>query len=433
MITRIFSRTAILVLLAFTSLRAAPDDTDLRLAIILTRHGVRTPLQSNEVLNRLSAQPWPDWGLPPGELTPHGYRQMVLLGKYYRDRYVAAGLITGKSDADLAVMYFDADNDARTIASAKALAEGLVPGTHPAIRSLPAGQVDALYRPAQVPVGHPDRELAAAAVRGEVGGDGANLDRAYATALADLREVLYGPSRTPPAGKDLDLMQPTRVVPGTGDGTAQMTGAFNAASRVVEAMLLSYAEGRPMSDVGWGRVSPEKLTEFIGIQTAKFRLNSGTFTPAQIQGSNLASHLLDTLDQATSGAARRGAFGSPNTRLMIIAGHDTNIVNLAGMLGLHWTVAGTQDNTPLPGGALVFELRRHRGNGQFEVSVLYVAQTLEQTRNLEALSLEHPPALAPTFIPECSTAEPGYPAPLEKFEAVMRRVIDPAFVAPLNN
>ncbi|HEY4299426.1 MAG TPA: histidine-type phosphatase, partial [Candidatus Didemnitutus sp.] len=92
-----FRRCCLLLVLIAGPFARAADDTDLRLAIILTRHGVRTPLQTNEVLDRYSGQPWPAWTLAPGMLTDHGYRQMVLMGQYYRDRYVAAGLLTGQA------------------------------------------------------------------------------------------------------------------------------------------------------------------------------------------------------------------------------------------------------------------------------------------------------------------------------------------------
>ncbi|HEY4300441.1 MAG TPA: histidine-type phosphatase [Candidatus Didemnitutus sp.] len=423
----------LLFVLVLLPVAHSAEDTDLRLAIVLTRHGVRTPLQANEELDRYSGKPWPAWSLPPGMLTAHGYRQMVLMGEYYRDRYVAAGLLSGHADLDREVVYFNADNDARTIASAQGIAEGLMPGEKVAVAALPQGTVDPLYRPAQVPVGNPDRQLAAAAVLGSVGGDGANVDRTWAPTLHDLRRVVYGPDGKLPPGRDPGLDRPTQILPGAGDGTVRLAGGMSVARHVIETMILEYEDGHPMDEVGWGRVSPAMLAEFTALHAATFQLSSGMFTAAQIQGSNLVSHILETIDQAVSGQPRTGAFGTPRSRLVILAGHDTNIVNVAGMLGLHWIIPGSGDNCPLPGGSLIFELRQHRRDGRYEVRVLYVAQTLEQGRDLEPLSNAHPPALAATFIPDCSSAEPGYPAPLDRFEALLRRVINPEFVAPLAN
>ncbi|MFX6702233.1 hypothetical protein ABTH29_20255, partial [Acinetobacter baumannii] len=33
----------------------------------------------------------------------------------------------------------------------------------------------------------------------------------------------------------------------------------------------------------------------------------------------------------------------------LIAGHDTNVANLAGVLGLHWNVPGIAADDPVPG------------------------------------------------------------------------------------
>ncbi|KGT85861.1 6-phytase, partial [Xanthomonas vasicola] len=46
--------------------------TQVRLTIVLVRHGIRAPTQSSSELDRYSAQPWPRWPVAPGRLTPHG-------------------------------------------------------------------------------------------------------------------------------------------------------------------------------------------------------------------------------------------------------------------------------------------------------------------------------------------------------------------------
>lgn len=410
---------------------AADDPDELRLAIVVTRHGVRSPLQANEQLNRFSLQPWPQWPVAPGILTQHGYDEMVLMGKYYRDRYVAAGLLTGTTADDAPAVYFNADNDERTITTAKAIAAGLIPGATPEVIALPKGKIDPIYRPAQVPVGHPDKDLAVAAALGRVGGDARRLDEGCSAAFAELRRVLYGPTGVIPAEMDHALASPSRLAPGTGDHTVRIIGGIDTAHTLIDALLLEYTEGMPMVDVGWGRLSREQLTQILELHALSFDLTAATFTAARIQGSNLAAHLRDTLDQAVAGAPRAGAFASPKSKVVVLVGHDTNILNLAGMLGLNWRLPGAQLDPVLPGGALVLELRRHRSDGRYYVNLVYLSQTLDQTRTLEPLTLDHPPALAPIFVPGCSENRPDFGAPLEQFEATLQRVIDPAFVTVL--
>jgi len=412
---------------------AAPDDGDLRLVVMLTRHGVRSPLQPNAELDKYSAQPWPQWPVAPGVLTAHGNQQMVLMGQFYRELYGSQGLLAGRTEEDLSRIFFRADNDQRTIATAQALAAGLIPTAVPKVDARPEGQTDPLFRTVQVPVGNPDRPLGVAAVLGRLGGNPALIDEECRPAIQALAHVLYGPTGAPAAGPAAYPGPGTTVQPGHGDHTAELTGTMSLSLRLTDALLLEYAEGMPMSEVGWGRLTPEGLTQLLQLHSQYFNLSSGTFYPAQAQSSDLMDHILRTMDQAVTGQAQPGAFGNPAQRLVILVGHDTNIINVGGILGLNWRLPGTQLNPVLPGGALIFELRQHRRDGQYFVRTLYVSQTLLQTRTLEPLSLKNPPAVAPIFVPECSGTGPGFEAPLERFRAVLRRVIDPNFVVPTSS
>src|SRR4029077_4359369 len=61
----------------------------LKMVVILTRHGVRSPTGAANVKD-----PWPklqpDWGVDCcGDLTPTGKQLVRLMGTYYRDYYAA--------------------------------------------------------------------------------------------------------------------------------------------------------------------------------------------------------------------------------------------------------------------------------------------------------------------------------------------------------
>jgi 4-phytase / acid phosphatase len=105
-------------------------------------------------------------------------------------------------------------------------------------------------------------------------------------------------------------------------------------------------------------------------------------------------------------------------------------VPLAGLLDIDWAVPGAPQSPFLPGGALIFELRHRPSDGQFLVRTRYVSPTIEQNRAALPFTLEQPPATAAIFVPDCSTAGPGYDAPLALFAAHVRAVIDPKLVVP---
>jgi 4-phytase / acid phosphatase len=151
---------------------------------------------------------------------------------------------------------------------------------------------------------------------------------------------------------------------------------------------------------------------------------------ARAQASNLLSHILKAMEQAVSGRAVPGALGQPDGRALVIVGHDTNISNVAGTLGLSWLIGGYQrDDTP-PGGALVFELWRDPVSRDFSVRTYYITQTPEQMHKATPLTLDSPPARAPIFLPGCSTAGEGLACGWEAFQHTIEAAIDPAFVKP---
>src|SRR5215211_625243 len=60
--------------------------------VVLSRHGVRSPIAAHTALATLAADTWPAWPVPSGHLTPRGAELAKLLGAYYREYYTAQGI-----------------------------------------------------------------------------------------------------------------------------------------------------------------------------------------------------------------------------------------------------------------------------------------------------------------------------------------------------
>jgi 4-phytase/acid phosphatase len=117
--------------------------------------------------------------------------------------------------------------------------------------------------------------------------------------------------------------------------------------------------------------------------------------------------------------------GQPGGALAILAGHDTNLSNLSGILDLRWRVPEhAPDDTP-PESALVFSLWR-AGGGWF-VKVEFVTPSLDQMRRLEPLTLDSPPFRAQVAIPACASPRTDGSCPWPAFRAAMQKAIDPRF------
>ncbi|HEY3756098.1 MAG TPA: histidine-type phosphatase [Opitutaceae bacterium] len=400
----------------------------LELVVILGRHGVRSPLQSPELLGEYSADAWPKWPVAPGYLTAHGSAEERALGVFFHDRYVADGLLSGQAPVDAPAITLRSDNDQRTVESARMLGEALAPNEDLRLIHPPAGQIDPLFGIALDPSIHADKQYLAAAVLGRMGNDPHAIIRSHQAAYENLERILF-PQGPVPANK-LDLLKlDVAVLPGEGPSVVSISGAFGNGIRLTDALELEYCEGLPMDQVGWGRLNLSELQQLMVLHSLYFDFTEKTYPCAQVKASNLARHLIETFDQAVQRSAVPGAIGPANQKVLVLLGHDTNLINLAGLLNIDWILPGSELDCVLPGGSLVMELRRDDQGKQW-VRIEYVSETMQQLHDGTRVSLANPPGIAPIFIPSCSTNTPGYDAPLEAVEAKLNAAIDPRYVRP---
>jgi 4-phytase/acid phosphatase len=411
---------------------AAPD-AHLELVIVLSRHGVRSPLTAQADLDKFSAAPWPIWEVAPGILTAHGYQLMKMFGAWDRTKFASEGLFAPSGCADAEHVTIVADTDERTRETGKALSEGMFPGCTISVHSQPDGVTDPLFSPRKANAGNPDPALAAAAIAGRIGGDPANLTETYHSQLAALDRILSGCGHVPPNPHRTSIFDvPAGPKAGSGDSPFEARGPVFTSSTLVENLLLEYTQGMSDADSGWGCVDGPTLRFVMQANIAAWNYHDRTPAIARTNASNLLEHIRATLEervvgQRATGKSVPGALGKPGDRLVILVGHDSNIVAVAGALGIDWVLDGRVDDSP-PGGALIFELWRSATTGPF-VRVAFTAQTLEQMRKSEPLTAANPPAEAPIFVPACS--RPDFSCTWDSFSAAMRQATDPAYVSAL--
>ena len=257
----------------------------------------------------------------------------------------------------------------------------------------------------------------------------------YQSAFDTLRWVLFDCApRVPCPAEDKDgkqsvLKQPSSLEASKGDHSADLRGPLRIGSTLSEDFLLEYVNGMQGKDLGWGRLDAAKLMEVMRLHAAYADLARQTPYVARVQGSNLLSHILRSMEQAVKGSEVTGSLGEQGDRVLVIVGHDTNISNIAGMLRIDWLLDGYQpDDTP-PGSALVFELWQ-QGDGEMMVNTYYVAQSLEQMRKALPLTPDSPPLKSPIFLSGCSLADQKMTCQWKAFQSVLENAIDPSFVKP---
>jgi 4-phytase/acid phosphatase len=334
------------------------------------------------------------------------------MGSYYRGWLASEHLLHPAGCQDARHIFIRADKDQRTIETGRAFAESLLPGCGIEVHAQPAGQSDPLFSGA----GTPDPERMLAAVRQRLGPDPQKLLAEHRAAFETLHSILKGKAEDPAA---IGVSLKGKAV--------ELTGPFATGSTFSENLLLEYANGLKGASLGWGRLNLENLKRALEIHAVYADLMRHTPYLARTRGSNLLAHVLLSLEQAESGKATAGALGQPGDLLLVLAGHDTNLSNLSGMLSLSWKLPGYQpDDTP-PGGALILSLWRDSGTGQFSVKLRYLAQTLDQMRNASPLSIAAPPASQDVSMPGCEAAKEDKGCSWETARRAMRRAIDPQF------
>jgi 4-phytase / acid phosphatase len=390
----------------------------LKFALILTRHGVRSPTWTADRLNQYSAEPWPEFGVPPGNLTERGRMLIKLMGEFYRQYFSSQKLLGKPSCADSETTYFWADTDQRTLETGRALAEAMIPGCNTTLHSLTADKVDPLFDPIEAGVVKPDPKLGLAAVAGKIG---LNLDAvidAQRPAFDILNRVLNG------TGKAQVSLFDQPVALNAAAGGVTMTGPLNIASTFTENLLLEYTNGMRGNQFGWGRLTPSELQQIMVLHTAYADLMRRTPYLARVRGGNLLNYILAALEQAAGEkTSNRNAPPTKNS-LVVISGHDTNLSNMSGLLGLSWILPSHQRDDVPPGGALIFSLW-DEGNSRYFVRVQFLAQTIDQMHDAVPLSLSNPPAIADVFMPACGTAQDGYACEWTRFRQAVRNALAP--------
>jgi 4-phytase / acid phosphatase len=416
---------------AQTTIAPPTDDTQLKQVIIYGRHSVRAPVASNMYLNQYSEQNFPDFLVPTGFLTTNGEILETILGGYYRQWLTQEGLLTGNDMADANFVYFHANAIQRTVDTAQHFWSGLLPHAPINVHYLtPSTAFDPLFDPVDAGVAQLNPQIAAAAVMGRLGSTPQVLASAYAPEFALSRSVLFGyplgqtPLPTTPANKidATDFATNPIVVTAAAQGLAISLGGLSTAENAVDAFPMEYGDGL---QVGWGQLSEGGVSQVTRVANLTLDLEYRTPYLAAVQSSNVASHIVRSLEQASTSNALWGALGNPSTKVIVLIASDVNVCALAGLFHIDWLLPGYQQDFCSPGGALVLQLRQSRSNGQFIIRGSYIGQTLDQLRNQTPLTLAAPPGIAPVFIPGCSTSNATFDCPLSTFVDIANQVIDP--------
>lgn len=362
-IALLLTTLAVVSAVAPTSARA--DTEHVLRAVVVMRHGVRPPNSEPPVAVSVAPDPWPQWETASGWLTDHGAAAIRLVARADAQRFAAEGLLPADGCPAPGALRIVSDSPQRTIRTGDEYASAIAPGCGVDNQHQPQGSADPLfeeYRNSGITA-----EEAGDAIAAAIGPDGiAALAQRFQPQLDEVSRILCGDR---PGDCGLIGMPSGVEVDPSGARRPRLTGALDRGSVVAEVLELQYAEGKPMSEVGWGRASAEDIRAVGALHALELSLIARPRPLALANAGKIAEAIRDGLSN-----------GPP---LTVLVGHDTEIANLAGLLDVHWSVPGFADDEPAPGGALVFELVED-ADGNRVVRSSYRAQTLDQIRDLDS-------------------------------------------------
>jgi 4-phytase/acid phosphatase len=188
-----------------------------------------------------------------------------------------------------------------------------------------------------------------------------------------------------------------------------------------ENFLLQYTEGLPMDQVGWGRVSRARLDDLMEMNTRYHDFILRTPYYAREAAVPMAQKISQWLSATAAGLNIPTRTGRPDApvrggeSLLYLSAHDANLTWLGGLLHIDWIVSDETINATPPGSALVFELVHNTRTNADTIRAFFIAQTLDQIRNLTPLTGAEKPSIAPIFIPGCSGPGPEYACSVDSF------------------
>lgn len=374
--------------------------------MVVFRHGVRAPLQGEAAAAHYADEAWPQWSTPASLVTPHGRKAVQLSGEFLRQWLVQQALLPRNGCPAPGSLTVWANTDQRTIDSGALLADALAPGCNVQAGHRAVGSNDPLFRPIEAGAVPLDANAAVAAIQRETGGPAALL-QGHAAELQALQQIL-GCTKTP---CDFARMPSTLKPSADGRGLA-LGGPIDLTSGTGEVLLLQYAEGMPLSQVGWGRATPERLAQVSRLHALLFDIYARPHYMASRSGAPLAREVLQRFGDAQA------------PKVSVFVGSDTHIAALSSLLGVHFHLPGYGADDPPPGGALVLGLWR-TPDGHRSVRAQYLAQSLDQLRTLAALDLDRPPLQQTLALGVCA-GEQRMACPLPAFTQALERQLQPS-------
>ncbi|EHG9467520.1 histidine-type phosphatase [Salmonella enterica subsp. enterica serovar Newport] len=403
---------------------AASHNLVLDKVVTMTRHGVRS--QSNTAsVQQNSPTPIPVFNAKDGELTPHGYAAVTLMGDYLHRHFVSQKFIGENTCPDAKNIFIRSSAFQRTRMTARALADTLFPGCAVTVHSPEKKTDDTLFEPIVSGMAPLNVEKATQSVMTSLGGDFDTARQRYATQILAMQKVV---DPTCQLTECTFVNHKWEIKADKQNINISLKGPITKGSELGETFRLQYTEGMPIKDVAFGHVNrAADLAPLMKLKEIKFDLIEHNPYIAARGGSQLMSQILYALEKGSGykdpDASPQIHDSAPDASMVMYVAHDTNLGYLQPLLNVSWNLQGyPKDDTP-PGSTLLFERYRDTKTHKVYVGVSFMTQTLDQIRRLEPLSDKNPP-LQQKLNLNCKNSLDGWLCPMDEFAAQVNSRLD---------
>lgn len=372
----------------------------LKQVVILSRHGLRTPL--SKALADMTPKEWPMWKEKPGYLTAKGSVLEGYMGQFF-SAWLSKEELLPKSCPTEDTFYVYANTKQRTRASALAFVNKAFPDCNVTIHHSKS-DVDPIFNPVIHNSSSIFKQMVIEDMRSHL--KVLSLNSSY----ANLDSVLdYRNSKLCLHDHMCDLTTDKNKVYVVFGQKPNLSGPLKIGNSVIDAFIMEYYEGLPLSRVAWGNLrNTEEWQNLIDI--------SRGFHNVIFNTTLIATDIAEPLIKYMS----KFFLSKDSPKVVLLMGHDANMYTILNSLNFKpYTLKKQYELTPISG-KIVFQKWYDSVKETDLLRIDYVYQSYSQLRDGVELSLGNPPQFELLQLLDCEIDENGF-CPWEMFEKIIKK------------
>ncbi|OTQ74549.1 MULTISPECIES: histidine-type phosphatase [unclassified Gilliamella] len=344
--------------------------------VILSRHGIRTPLENTiAFLEKSSPFKWPSWDHAYGYLTTRGGVLETFFGHYLSQWLEQQNIKLTPENPDI---YVYANSLQRTVATAQFLVAGAYAGYDiPIEHKYTIEKMDPIFDPS---VQNDSSEIKQKVLKEiEEADKKGSIFKNLAPAYKMVSDILDYPHSQLYSELKCDFADIPYELHFVKNEEPELRGPLAIGICVIDAFLLQYYSAFPKEQIAWGRItSQEQWQQLMQIRNHYIDLVFHSRTIARHNSKLLINKIDDLLHNKTH-------------KVNLLVGHDSTIAALLGALDFaEYQLPNQCENTPI-GGMVILQRYRNKASEKYLFKAEYVYQSFEQLYTAQPLDINHPP------------------------------------------